>query len=668
MKLRTITRLLAPLALVLALPHAASADETVHCAGLAGALTAATSGDVITLDETCPNMTFTLPSVPITLQAAAPGDGFDGAAMGFPMLFGANMGETTIKGLTFKNGNAGAIYIHGTSAPHIVDNVFENNATSDRGGAVDITVGMAPGTVTVEGNQFGFDPGTGNSAALGGGGLNLSAIQMPMTVSGNRFVGNKSATQRGGGALLLAEGPGATSTVANNVFAGNSVTSGISGAGLNMFFQTSSPAVLSGNQFLENILNANGSDGPHGAGLEVVNESATPAGITQLNNLFDGNVISAAPGGESGGAGEWIAGLPVTSTNDRFISNTIQMPGGEGGGVGVEGESSTGTFQPGELHATNLVADGNRLAESGVGAGIYAGTLDFCTLADCPSVLELNDSTVAGNCVAPGGGSSAPGIAGSGLDKLTLRNSIVYNGQATVPCSSPGFLPDVSGFSEPATSVSSTDLCNGPGGTNGPVAGAGNVCADPRLLNPQLGDFHETAASPTINKGNNALVTAGLTTDLDGQPRIGSGVVDMGADEFATAGAAKDMIKPRFGILRQTLRADSKGRVKIKLRCVEQTRCIGTVTLTTSKPVIATARKRKAKKLKLGSKRFNVAGGSKTRTVTIKLSKRARKLLARKHSLKVVARVTGKDTAGNAARAVKRTLTLKRAHVKKKRR
>jgi hypothetical protein len=103
--------------------------------------------------------------------------------------------------------------------------------------------------------------------------------------------------------------------------------------------------------------------------------------------------------------------------------------------------------------------------------------------------------------------------------------------------------------------------------------------------------------------------------------------------------------------------------VKIKLRCTENSRCIGAVTLTTAKAVTA---RRKARKLRLASKRFNIPGG-RVSTVTVRLSRKGRRLLARKHAFKVVVRVTGKDTAGNAGHTVTRTLTLKRPRAKKHR-
>ena len=68
------------------------------------------------------------------------------------------------------------------------------------------------------------------------------------------------------------------------------------------------------------------------------------------------------------------------------------------------------------------------------------------------------------------------------------------------------------------------------------ASGSGNICADPVLT-----DVHETAASPTVDAGDNSLTPASLTTDFEGDPRNqdgnGDGVarVDMGADEAPPA-------------------------------------------------------------------------------------------------------------------------------------
>lgn len=57
-------------------------------------------------------------------------------------------------------------------------------------------------------------------------------------------------------------------------------------------------------------------------------------------------------------------------------------------------------------------------------------------------------------------------------------------------------------------------------GETTPFAGTGNICADPALAGVGTGDAHETASSPTIDAGSNALVPSGVTSDFFGQPRI----------------------------------------------------------------------------------------------------------------------------------------------------
>jgi hypothetical protein len=57
------------------------------------------------------------------------------------------------------------------------------------------------------------------------------------------------------------------------------------------------------------------------------------------------------------------------------------------------------------------------------------------------------------------------------------------------------------------------------------------IDADPLFVDPSSGDYHILPVSPCINAGNPDFVPAPGETDIDGEPRVMRGRVDMGADE-----------------------------------------------------------------------------------------------------------------------------------------
>ncbi len=130
-----------------------------------------------------------------------------------------------------------------------------------------------------------------------------------------------------------------------------------------------------------------------------------------------------------------------------------------------------------------------------VGGGVHASTLSNCTIAG-------NSALVAGG-----------GIADNG----SLANCILFNNTAPI---GPNFAPAT------GTPITLNYCCTSPLPTNG----IGNISVDPFFVNASAGDYHLQSSSPCINAGIN-LYAAG-TTDLDGNPRISGGTVDMGAYEF----------------------------------------------------------------------------------------------------------------------------------------
>jgi len=152
---------------------------------------------------------------------------------------------------------------------------------------------------------------------------------------------------------------------------------------------------------------------------------------------------------------------------------------------------------------------------AGVGGGTYGGTLYNCT-------LTANSSTASGGGVFRGTlynctltGNSALG-SGGGACGGTLYNCIVYFNSATNGANYYYYTNSILNY------CCSTLL---------PTNGVGNITNAPLFVNTNgWSNLHLRTNSPGINAGTNAYVTT--TTDLDGNPRIAGGTVDMGAYEF----------------------------------------------------------------------------------------------------------------------------------------
>ncbi|MFN7974063.1 MAG: right-handed parallel beta-helix repeat-containing protein [Acidobacteriota bacterium] len=69
-----------------------------------------------------------------------------------------------------------------------------------------------------------------------------------------------------------------------------------------------------------------------------------------------------------------------------------------------------------------------------------------------------------------------------------------------------------------------------------------SLFADPALVAPAAGNLHLQAASPCLDRGDPAFVPGSGETDVDGQPRVANGRVDLGADEVLPGGQSPEDI------------------------------------------------------------------------------------------------------------------------------
>ncbi len=194
-------------------------------------------------------------------------------------------------------------------------------------------------------------------------------------------------------------------------------------------------------------------------------------GAVYGGNLY--NCVLLQNAGTEGGAAS-LSGL----VNCLIISNSAASEGAPPAGGGVY-----------ECILTNCILAYN-LATNGGGA--YQSTLVNCTLAENTAV------------------------SGGGVYDCTNENCILYynNGGDYYPSTA----------QDPLNNCCTTVL---------PTNGVRNITYAPVFVNLAGGDYHLQSSSPCINSGENAYIL-GAATDLDGNPRIVGGTVDIGAYEFQT--------------------------------------------------------------------------------------------------------------------------------------
>jgi hypothetical protein len=233
-----------------------------------------------------------------------------------------------------------------------------------------------------------------------------------------------------------------------------------------------------------------------------------------VNAAVAGDQILVTNGTYAGGVS---INIPVTVRSVSGPQFTTIAGGGAGLGngailTGFTVTNAAGGASGGTLNNCNLTGNSS-----------YAAS--FCTLNNCtvtgnpgggPSFCTLNNCTVTGNS---GYGASfctlnnctLTGNSGVGASYSTLTNCIVYFNAGGFNYDSPSTL---------------NYCCTSPE----PAGGLGNITSAPLFVDYVGSNLRLQSSSPCINAGNNVYAPAG--PDLDGNPRIKGGTVDIGAYEF----------------------------------------------------------------------------------------------------------------------------------------
>jgi hypothetical protein len=499
----------------------AATTYTATCADLQAKLTGAVAGDTVILTEgqVCTAAGgYTLPSASVVFKGA--GTGATIAPVSGRALIGNDIGTSRIGNLTLRGGNAtgssgGDLLVSGNSSP-LLFGLHVLGGTADTGGGTMINA-TSPNNILIRDSTFGDGTAGGRNSAQFGGGL-LISTDGGVRIQRSSFSGNNAIGGAAGAGVLS----GQELTVVDSTFTGNAASgvgaANVFGGGL---IGSGTSVTLTDDVFSANTLtpsNATGQVLGAGASVALVNANS----IAELSgNVFRDNVIGARPDGGDvnvAGAGLVITGGITTSRHDRFTGNTIGAHGAAAAAGAGLAHIGSGCNPPGAtLELRNAVIANNSIAGAAKGTGLG---IDSC--AGFSTSVTVSNSTIAGNAA----GSDTAGAFGAATADITLRNTILALNTGGA---------NLSGF-DAGASATFSDLCAG----SAPFAGTGNICADPLFGGLATGDIRQTASSPTIDKGSNALLPPGLNADFEFEPRVtdgdgdGSATVDIGADETKT--------------------------------------------------------------------------------------------------------------------------------------
>jgi parallel beta-helix repeat protein len=451
----------------------------------------------------------------VTLQNGVATNGSGGGLYVKPNGGNVSLTNAIVSGNTASS-NGGGVYVDGADTVTIATITASDNTARDNNGG-GIRVGGAD-TITIDHATI-----SNNTAGDYGGGLNVGATTVSLT---NITISNNSAGGYWGGGGVYVGASTLTidhATISDNTAYGYRSHGG--GATVHSAAVTIDHATISGNS------------ASYGGGLYAW-EATT---FTLTNTTISDNTAGYPDYYSSGGL--WVGATTLTIDHATISNNTA------GYGGGLQGDVTT-------LTLTNAIVSDNAAAHHGGGLNVGASTLTLTnvlvsnnTAGDFgggvrvwrADTLTLTNNTFSGNTATNNGGGLWAKLQDNS-DAADIYNNIFWANDATSGVDLYLNNDGNGDFIRSPVNLFHNDFDHSTIYMKMPIPiDASNLDAqDPGFVDADHDDYHLWSGSPVIDMGDNEA-PALPATDLDGNPRIINGVVDMGAYEYQGGGGVPDL-------------------------------------------------------------------------------------------------------------------------------
>jgi hypothetical protein len=431
----------------------------------------------------------------------------------------------TYTGVNSQGGQSQVVYISKpltirggyTTADWTASHPDANLTTLDAASQGRVVTIMGPATVALEGlrltngratNMGGLYMGsyTCNNAAGRGAGGGICIQDATVTLSDMEIMTNTASTTGGYGGGLFA--PGATLTLIHSTIQNNKAGTGYNRAYGGGIALLGGSATVSDNQILDN--ESNPSYDGDGGGAYVNGCVVTFQGNTIQGNEVRGDKSSNM---RLGGGGIGVEGAGTTIAANRIVSNTA--PGYVGGGV---------AWRDGLITVTaNLVLSNTASWGGGMWAGNAPAIVDNNVIANNTATdhgsaiyveaVNPNTPTFRHNTIARNSEGDGTAIYVQDYGRVDFTNNIIADNTIGI---GGGWETNISLQRTlwDGNTADTDTLVNEVGHLDGAAAFAGD-------------GYHLTEPSAAVDAG----IDAGVTSDIDGDPRPRGSAPDVGADE-----------------------------------------------------------------------------------------------------------------------------------------